>query len=248
MAIFRIEKNKNYTVMSNYHFRDNRLSLKAKGLLSEMLSLPDDWDYSIAGLVAINKEKEDTIKSTLKELKDAGYLVVNKLLPSKENGGKITYEYVIYETPTIDNRQEGENQHLDGQHLDCQPTEKPSQLNTKEENTKELITKEVSKKENIQKKERFVPPTVEEVRAYCLERGNNVDAQMFVDFYTSKNWMVGKTKMSDWKASVRTWERNSNKRQASNKNVSNPFGEMLKNEGYCAEDIVYGKSGDFNFT
>ena len=213
MAIFRIEKNKNYTVMSNYHFRDKRLSLKAKGLLSEMLSLPDDWDYSVSGLVAINKEKEDTIKSTLKELKDAGYLVVNKILPSKETGGKITYEYVIYETPLTHNHQEGENQHLDGQHLDYQPTENPPQLNTKEENTKELINKEVSKKENIQKKERFAPPSVEEVRAYCLERGNNIDPETFVDFYTSKNWMVGKTKMKDWKASVRTWERNNKNRQ-----------------------------------
>ena len=73
MAIFRIEKNKNYTVMSNYHFKEKNMTLKAKGLLSLMLSLPDDWDYSINGLVAICKENETSIKNTLEELKKFGY-------------------------------------------------------------------------------------------------------------------------------------------------------------------------------
>lgn len=106
-------------------------------------------------------------------------------------------------------------------------------------------------KENIQKKKksRFVPPTVEEVRAYCLERHNNIDPQMFVDFYASKNWMVGKSKMSDWKASVRTWERNSNKRQQTSNNSNKTcFGEMMEREGINPKEIIYGKSGDFNFT
>ena len=66
------------------------------------------------------------------------------------------------------------------------------------------------------KSSRFIPPTVEEVRKYCLERGNNVDAQCFVDFYSSKGWYVGKSKMKDWKASVRTWEK---RRQADNNNM-----------------------------
>ena len=61
MSVIRVEKTKDFTVMSNYHFRDKRLSLKAKGLLSEMLSLPDDWDYTVAGLVAINKEEKDKL-------------------------------------------------------------------------------------------------------------------------------------------------------------------------------------------
>ena len=72
--VFKIEKNKNYTVMSNYHLRDKNLSLKAKGLLSFMLSLPEDWDYSINGLVSICKEEETAIKSALKELKINKYL------------------------------------------------------------------------------------------------------------------------------------------------------------------------------
>ena len=77
------------------------------------------------------------------------------------------------------------------------------------------------------KSSRFIPPTVEEVREYCLERGNNVDAQCFVDFYSSKGWYVGKSKMKDWKASVRTWEK---RRQVDSNNLQadrNELGEWL---------------------
>ncbi len=105
MAILRINKTKDYTTMSNYHFKDKRLSLKAKGLLSEMLSLPENWDYSIAGLVAINKEEETAIKSTLNELKQFNYLVVNKLMPNETDSGRYEYVYDIYEMPK---KQEGD--------------------------------------------------------------------------------------------------------------------------------------------
>lgn len=73
MAVFRVERTKNYTVMSNYHLKDKRLSLKAKGLLSQMLSLPDDWNCTIAGLCAINRESRDAIRSTIAELEHMGY-------------------------------------------------------------------------------------------------------------------------------------------------------------------------------
>ena len=96
MSVFRIDKNGNYTVMSNYHLRDKRLSYKAKGLLSFMLSLPDDWDYSINGLVIISKESIRTIRSILKELQDNDYLVINKIQNDK---GQFEYEYLIYEKP-----------------------------------------------------------------------------------------------------------------------------------------------------
>ena len=95
--IFRIEKNKNYTTMSNLHLKDKNLSLKAKGLLSMMLSLPNDWDYSIQGLASICKENETAINSTLKELKEMGYLYIHKNNPTKENGGKVNYEYFVFE-------------------------------------------------------------------------------------------------------------------------------------------------------
>lgn len=97
MSVIRVEKTKNYTVMSNQHFHVTNMSLKAKGLLSLILSLPDTWEYSISGLSSICKESQGTIRSTLDELKELGYLEVKKNPPSVANGGRYTYEYTIYE-------------------------------------------------------------------------------------------------------------------------------------------------------
>ena len=72
MAVFRVEKTKDFTIMSNYHLRDKNLSLKAKGLLSQMLSLPEEWDYTLAGLAHINKESKDAIRTTILELERPG--------------------------------------------------------------------------------------------------------------------------------------------------------------------------------
>lgn len=95
----RINKNKNYTTMSNVHLRDLNLSLKARGLLSTILSLPDNWNYSIGGLASICKENETCIKSGLKELKEAGYMVVEKLYSDESGTGKFKYVYNIFENP-----------------------------------------------------------------------------------------------------------------------------------------------------
>ena len=97
MAVFRVERNKGYTVMSNHHLRNAGLSLKSKGLLSMMLSLPEDWNYTTRGLAKICKEGTDSIGSALKELERAGYIVRNRLRDSK--GKIVDVEYVIYETP-----------------------------------------------------------------------------------------------------------------------------------------------------
>ena len=97
MAVFRIEKTRDYTVMSNHHLRNAGLSLKSKGLLSMMLSLPEDWNYTTRGLAKICKEGTDSIGSALKELERTGYIVRNRLRDSK--GKIVDVEYVIYETP-----------------------------------------------------------------------------------------------------------------------------------------------------
>ena len=136
MAIFRIEKNKNYTVMSNYHFKEKNMTLKAKGLLSLMLSLPDDWDYSINGLVAICKENETSIKNTLEELKKFGYLKVVKILPNQTESGRIEYEYIIYEIPKQEGEKQGvENLGVEFLGVEKQPVENQGQLNTNKLNT-----------------------------------------------------------------------------------------------------------------
>lgn len=138
MSIFRVEKTSNYTVMSNFHLKEKDMSLKAKGLMSLMLSLPDSWDYSIAGLVSICAENETAIKSTLKELRQFGYLRVNKYYPDQSNSGRIEYEYLIFEQPQ--KLQDGLKQGVD-----YLPVEDQGQLNKKESNTKkEIIETKVS--------------------------------------------------------------------------------------------------------
>lgn len=197
MAVFKINKSKDYTVMSNHHLRDKSLSLKAKGLLSQMLSLPEDWDYTIQGLCSINKENETAINSTLKELKDNGYLIVTKKMPNETKSGRIEYVYDIYETP----KQEGVKQDLENLGVEVQGVENQGQLNT------DIQNKEKQNKEKNNK--RFVPPTLEEIEQFCKERGNGVDAKRVFDYYSSANWKDGRgNPVRNWKQKIiAVWEK-----------------------------------------
>ena len=127
--------------MSNTHLRDKSLSLKAKGLLSVMLSLPDNWGYSIAGLVAISKENETAVKSALNELKNNNYVVVTKENPTKSNGGRIKYTYEVYEEPY---KQSIEKQDLENLGVECQQVENHGQLSTDRLSTDKLNTNKQS--------------------------------------------------------------------------------------------------------
>lgn len=143
MAKFKVNKTKDYTIMSNYHLKEKNMSLKAKGLLSVMLSLPDNWDYSISGLVAISLENETSIKSALSELKKLGYLEVIKLMPNESETGRIDYIYNIYEKP----KQEGKKQEVENLPLEILDVENQGQLNTNNKyNNINIIN---TKKQNI---------------------------------------------------------------------------------------------------
>ena len=138
MAVFRIERTKDYTVMSNHHLRNHELSLKAKGLLSMMLSLPDDWNYTTRGLAKICKEGVDAIGSALRELETAGYIVRNQL---RDQQGRISdTEYVIYEKPQPDTA----SPDTENPYLDKPDTEKPAELNIEKSNTQKSITQGAS--------------------------------------------------------------------------------------------------------
>ena len=139
MAVIRVIKNKDYTVMSNAHLRDKRLSLKAVGLLSIVLSLPDDWHYTVKGLVGSVKDGERAVNGALSELKQYGYLQVNKLYPNSERN-KIEYQYVFYEKP-----QGIQNVPLeqDLQNVDLQNV--GAYINTNKQSTNKQNTKEQSK-------------------------------------------------------------------------------------------------------
>lgn len=118
MAVIRVNKTADYTVLSNYHFKEKEMSLKAKGLLSLMLSLPDDWDYSIAGLVTLSKDGKDSVMNALTELETFGYLKRTRLFDKQ--GRFAGFDYDIFEKPQTEIP-----------YSEKPNTEKPQQLNNK---------------------------------------------------------------------------------------------------------------------
>lgn len=167
MSVIRIIKNENYTTMCNTHLRDKNLSLKAKGLLSMMLSLPDKWHYSVKGLESICKESKNTINSVLNELEDNNYLVRRR----RYCNGKISeWEYIIFEN---NENHEEELLHLKNEDIENEDIENEDIENrdvykiTKELNTKELNTNEYKEK-NIKK---------ESVNSVISEYTENKDLQ-----------------------------------------------------------------------
>ena len=137
MAVFRVERNKGYTVMSNHHLRNKDLSLKAKGLLSQMLSLPEDWDYTLKGLSLINREQIDAIRAAIRELEQAGYIVRSR---ERDSQGRLRgADYVIYEQPQpVPDSPTLENPMLDNPTQEKPTLGKPTQLN------KDISSKEKS--------------------------------------------------------------------------------------------------------
>ena len=150
MAVFRVEKNKGYTVMRNNHLRNKELSLKSKGLLSQMLSLPEDWDYTLAGLSYINRESIDAIRTAVWKLEKAGYIARRQ---GRDEKGKMTaIEYTIYEQPQppgldcpVLENPTADNPILENPTTDNPTSENPMQLN------KDIQKTDLSKKEKINK-------------------------------------------------------------------------------------------------
>ena len=140
MSVFRVEKTKGYTVMSNHHLRNHALSLKAKGLLSQMLSLPEDWDYTLQGLAQINKESIDAIREAVRELERAGY--IKRSRERDERGCLRGTVYTIYEQPHAGPTSEEPAQAL--------PTlENPTQLITKDTKKRKRRSKDLSITDSI---------------------------------------------------------------------------------------------------
>ena len=132
MTVFRVEKTKDFTVMSNHHLRNKTLSLKAKGLLSLMLSLPEDWDYTTKGLAQICKEGVDFISTALKELEKHGYLTRHRI--RYKNGQLGDVEYTIHERP-LDHSERGISPDQENPEQVKPIQDTPAQLNTNIQNT-----------------------------------------------------------------------------------------------------------------
>lgn len=169
MAIIRVEKTKDYTVMSNYHFRDKSLSIKAMGLLSFCLSVPDDWDYSIAGLTKCFRDGVDSISATLNELEEHGYVTRKRI--RNEKGQLKEIEYTIHEMPvTLENQEVLPKRENPGQADSAQEKpkrenprqvnprqEKPEQENPAQINTKRIDTETKEAKEEETKDINYHP-------------------------------------------------------------------------------------------
>lgn len=211
---FRQEKLRDFTIIRNSIFKDYTLSAKAKGVACQLLSLPPTWDYSVKGLVTLFNDGEASIRSALSELEDAGYL---RREQSRAEGkfGKSVYiitDMLKSEKPCVENPL-----------AEIPSAENHAQYNTKESNTKKSNTKRY----------RFVPPTVEEVEEYINEKGYNVNARRFVDYYSSKGWTIGRNSpMKDWKAAVRTWASNDFNKGKDQQGSGNPWWDALQNGGF----------------
>lgn len=203
MTVIRVNKTKNYTIMSNEHFRVKEMSLKAKGLLSLMLSLPNDWDYSVSGLVAICVEKETAINATLKELKKFGYLRVDKIMPDKTKSGRIEYVYNIFESA----KQTGKKQALENLPLEFLGVEKQALENQGQLNNNNKILNNKINNNKVSKGRAFTPPTFEEIEEYAISRGYQNLAKKFFEYYTTGDWRDSKgIKIKNWKQKFITWE------------------------------------------
>lgn len=191
MAVFRVERNTGYTVMSNHHLRNKELSLKAKGLLSQMLSLPEDWDYTLAGLSYINRESIDAIRTAVWELEKAGYITRRQ---GRDEKGKMTaIEYTIYEQPQppeldcpVLENPTADNPILENPTTDNPTSENPTQLN------KDIQRTDLPKKEKIITDEQSThsipilspnPSPCREAATPPERKGTEATAQSAVDIY-----------------------------------------------------------------
>lgn len=143
MAVFRVEKTRNYTVMSNQHLRDKRLSLKAKGLLSLMLSLPEDWDYTTKGLARICKDGVDSICTTVRELEGTGYIVRKR--ERRADGTLGSIEYTILEQSRQADAPKRENPVQAEKSADAPKRAFPEQVKPEQEKPAQLNIQEQSK-------------------------------------------------------------------------------------------------------
>lgn len=170
MSVIRVNNTKGFTVMSNYHFQDKEISLKAKGLLGLMLSLPSNWDYSINGLVAIVKENKAAVQSALKELEEHKYLKRTRV---QDETGRFDYVYDIYEKP-YDKLPWTENPCTDIQCTENRCTENQPQINTNKQSTNKQNTKELNTNNSL--KENCKKETVNSVIAEYTENKDLQDA------------------------------------------------------------------------
>ena len=244
--IDRDEHKDNYTVISNDVIRDERLSGDAFKMLAFMLSCDDAFEFSEKGLESILGWGRKRVRNAVDVLRQSGYLTIERLKGSHGYFG--SYAWQISEIPKRDIPSEIPKRDIPSEVPQNRSSVKVQQRNNKYKEItnisisnsymSEVPQKGHSAKGHSEKEKRFQKPTVEEVAAYCRERGNNIDPQHFIDYYESNGWKVGKTSMKDWQATIRNWERNDRKRKSEPQPIK-------QNKDWFADYYKkYGQEGD----
>lgn len=231
----RIAGGDTYTII---YLKLQLLSLKDEGLLFYEGVEPTFYEEMALAL----DEDAENVRATLIFLESMGLI-------SQTND----HEYILTEVPYLiggeSESAERVRRHRGKKALQCNAEVTEGNKLVTESNTEIEIEKELDKDKEKSKREkakRFTPPTLEEVQAYCLERNNNVDAQHFIDYYTSNGWQVGKNKMKNWQAAVRTWERNGYSSNNSNKqNYKQDKAQELDDFYHMAARFAESEGGDF---
>ncbi len=199
MAVFRVNKTTDYTVMSNSHLKNNQMSLKAKGLLSLMLSLPDDWDYSINGLVALSNDKRTAVMSALEELKKNEYVVIDK---KRNDKGQFENVYNIFEEQQTNRcRLSDAENPMRKTRCGLSDAENQQQLNTNKSNTKELNTKQSNTEQYKYIVEYLNQKASTNYRSTIVKTKSLIDARLNEGFTIADFEKVIDNKVAEWKGS-----------------------------------------------
>lgn len=215
----------NFSIITNNIINDERLSFGAKGVACYLLSKPENWKFYLVDIQNHSGDCLSKVKRYIKELEDVGFLVRVKIKNDKGQFVGLDYKFNLdyTETETIENRQLGNPM------VGFSDSRKIELYNNTNINNTDINN---NKDNNIirsvvlfpTKKVGFIKPNIEEIEMYCSTEGINIDAKHFYYFYESKGWMVGKNKMKDWKAALRTWERK--KSNNTKQNAANEFLEL----------------------
>lgn len=240
MAVLRKQKKGNFTVIDNAIFKDYTLSFKSKGLLCQMLSLPDGWEWSVEGLAKLSSDGISAVRSALDELEQAGYFRRQQI----RKGNKIAgVEYIISETKMCEKLI---SENLISENLISEKliSENQPQLNTKESNTDLLNTKEsnthTGKRPRRAKNTDLnntpsLRPSIEDIEAYIEEKNLDVNGKTFFDFFDASDWIDSKgNPVRNWKQKLITWSNNDTRR--SNKERKGVRGTVREGKGSVRND------------
>ena len=248
--VHREEHNESFTIIDNAVLQNVNLSFEARGFMAYLLSFPNDWSFSIAGIVKNSGTSESVVRRLLAELQAEGYIVINRHVD--KNGRVTRWSWDLFERskvpesiqmlkpPDVEFATCGNHQMWNAPHVE-EPgggfTTCGENDTIQSTNNNKVLNNKVLKGQSTKGVKKFTPPTLEEVTAYCHERNNGINPEKFIDYYASQNWKKANGRpISDWKACVRTWEGKDRVHAIPSKpqtipQTSNPFTELKSREG-----------------